>query len=372
MTTSGEGGGGGIVRATLSPVSDDRGTALSDQAKRAAAVAVHFNPEKLDITLTNNFKKSTGDNPVQLVDDATAQLAVELIFDTTPTGIDVRQDTGRIAAFLRPLDVRVRADRRRRLPPPKVVEFEWGAIVFQGYITSYTESLDFFSHDGVPLRAKVNLALTQQERSFEPRSDPASGEAGPFATAGTAADPFAGNVAEMAAAPDQPIDNATAAANGIENPRLPGAAVLAPPSASGLGRPPAAFATAGAGFGASAGAGAGFGLSAGASAGIGLSGGVNAGIGASASAGIGVSSGASAGMGLSAGASAGGGTAAAFAGLSVKPPRVQPPTPSVTPPTFQASAGTGAVQLGGQVKAQAGASLATDVGGRRRLDVFGE
>ena len=47
--------------------------------------------------------------------------------------------------------------------------FEWGTISFEGYIDSYRESIDFFSKEGVPLRATVSLSLTQQVRKFEPK-----------------------------------------------------------------------------------------------------------------------------------------------------------------------------------------------------------
>ena len=111
--SSGEGRGENLVKATLAPVTDDQGAPLGDADKQAKAVTVHFNPESLDITLSNNFKKSSGDSPTQLVDEATAQLSLELQFDTTHTGVDVRQDTGKIAAFLKPLDRLVSAGRNQ-------------------------------------------------------------------------------------------------------------------------------------------------------------------------------------------------------------------------------------------------------------------
>lgn len=403
--SSGEGRGENLVKATLAPVTDDQGAPLGDADKQAKAVTVHFNPESLDITLSNNFKKSSGDSPTQLVDEATAQLSLELQFDTTHTGVDVRQDTGKIAAFLKPLDRLVAAGRNQRLPPPKVVEFEWGAIAFQGYIDSYSETLEYFSSDGVPLRANVSLSLTQQERSFEPRSreNPETGEQEAFSSAGVGDDPFAGNAVEAPISPDAPIDNAAAAANGIENPRMPGTDALALPESGGLGRGPAAFASAGAGLGAGFGGGigagigggigvgggigigAGAGLSAGAGIGVGAGIGAGAGLGlsAGASAGIGLSAGASAGVGLSAGfgATAGanlglgagiaggvsasvGTTAAAFSGLSVKPPKLELKTVAVSDTVTAHVAATGPVTLGGTAKAKAGASFAADVGGK--------
>jgi hypothetical protein len=396
--SSGEGmGGGGMVKATLAPVTDDRGQPYDRSDKKAwaaRAVPVHFNPASLDISLNNNFKKSTGNSPVQLVDEATAQLSLELQFDTTHTGVDVRQDTGKIAAFLKPLDLTVRTRGGRR-PPPKVVEFEWGAIAFDGYIDSYSETLEYFSSDGVPLRAKVSLSMTQQERSFEPRSreNPDTHEQEAFSSAGVQDDPFAGNAVETPISRDAPIDNAAAAANGIENPRQPGTDALALPESGGLGRGPAAFASAGAGIGAGIGGGVGIGggigggigvgagagigggarigAGAGIGGGLGLSAGVSAGVGLSAGFGTGAGFGASAGFG--AGASAGlsggaqfggGGTAAAFSGLSTNPPRLELKTVSISDSLTAHASTTGPVSLGGSVRAQTGASFSADVGGK--------
>jgi hypothetical protein len=48
-----------------------------------------------------------------------------------------------------------------------MVRFEWGTIRFEGFAEGYKETLDFFSIDGVPLRASVNLTLTRADRVFE-------------------------------------------------------------------------------------------------------------------------------------------------------------------------------------------------------------
>jgi len=321
--TADAGRGISVTHAKLKPVTDQNGAQLSEGDKDAQAVEVQFNPETLDITLSNNFKESSGDSPTQLVDEASAQLSLELQFDTTDTGVDVRQKTHEVAKFLKPLDITMEVERGDPLPPPMVVEFDWGAILFQGYMDSYSETLEFFSHDGVPLRAKVSVSLTQQERSFDPRQgqDSEGNETGPYSNDAVNNDPFASGAVEQDVDPNAPMDNAASAANGVENPRQPGVDKVAMPEKSGqLGRAPAAFAQAGA----SLGAGLGGGLSAGIGAGIGAGAGISAvagvdfgasagaGIGASAGAGFGVSAGA--GFGASAGARFGAGAGAVFGG----------------------------------------------------------
>lgn len=397
-----------LTHAKLKPVTDQDGAALSESAKDAGAVQVQFNPESLDISLSNSFKESSGDSPTQLVDEASAQLSLELQFDTTDTGIDVRQRTHQVAKFLKPLDTTMEVERGDPLPPPIVVEFDWGAIVFQGYMDSYSETLEYFSHDGVPLRAKVSISLTQQERSFDPRqsSDAEGNDAGAYSNDAVGDDPFASGAVEQDVEQGAPMDNAAAAANGVEDPRNPGVDKVALPEKSGkLGRAAAAFAQAGAslggglggglsaGIGAGIGGGIGGGISAGAgigasggigfggSAGAGFGAGIGAGIGGGASAGVGFGAGAGlrvsggASFGASAGASLGGslggsfgasaglgGTAAAFSGLSTKPPKLELKPVSLGPATAAATTTASSASLGGSLKAEAGGSLSAKVG----------
>jgi len=49
---------------------------------------------------------------------------------------------------------------------PSIVLFEWGAYKFQGMMESYKETLDFFSPNGVPLRASVNITMVEQDKIF--------------------------------------------------------------------------------------------------------------------------------------------------------------------------------------------------------------
>jgi Contractile injection system tube protein len=101
----------------------------------------------------------------QIVTQSNARLSVELQFDTTSSGSSVRELTLPIKRLLRPdeADTRDTAD----IVPP-VVRFEWGTFLFSGLLESYRETLDFFSSEGVPLRAQVSLSMTHQTRSTEP------------------------------------------------------------------------------------------------------------------------------------------------------------------------------------------------------------
>ncbi len=122
-------------------------------------IPVHFNPESLQYVITNNLRNTgSGNATKQHVSESTGKLTMELIYDTTDTGEDVRLHTIKVAKFMEP---------RGSEKTPPVVEFEWGLYTFAGMVESYKEKLDYFSSDGVPLRAVVNLTLSSQDKVFE-------------------------------------------------------------------------------------------------------------------------------------------------------------------------------------------------------------
>jgi hypothetical protein len=129
-------------------------------------IVVQFNPVSLQYEVSNSLNQQNRDaTRRQIVTQSNARLSVELQFDTTSNGTSVRELTLPIKRLLRPdeADTRDTAD----IVPP-VVRFEWGTFLFSGLIESYREMLDFFSAEGVPLRAQVSLSMTHQTRASEP------------------------------------------------------------------------------------------------------------------------------------------------------------------------------------------------------------
>jgi hypothetical protein len=331
-------------------------------------IDVHFNPESLEVQITNTLdNKGKSNKKKQFVSESSAKLAMQLLFDTTDTGEDVRRTTAAIAGLMEPED---------KVPP--TVLFSWGAYAFQGMVDSYKETLEFFSADGVPLRASVSLSMTSQEDVFTEGSDEvAEGLGERLSPDAVEAPPDPATGAAGAGGSDPAAAREVGAANGLENLRDPGAGSLSLPLGGDL-LPPVAFATGGAGIG--LGAGAGIGLSAGAGigisggAGIGISGGAgaSAGFGAGASAGFGA--GASAGFG--AGASAGFGAAASFDAGSVASFGAGA-SAEISGPLFGASASAGVTASAGafaglqpvQPKASvfAGAAVGSSFGGAKSV-----
>lgn len=141
-----------ITKAVLS---DDRGNRLE----------VQFNPESLSIrheTFGEAGRQRTGEEGAQsggggeTAGQASVRTAystnlsqLELLFDTSDSGEDVRNRTLTIAEMMKPVS--------NQSP---IVTFQWGSLLFEGHITGFTETLSYFSEQGVPLRASVSLEMT--------------------------------------------------------------------------------------------------------------------------------------------------------------------------------------------------------------------
>jgi hypothetical protein len=149
-----------IARATLAPI-----TKKGKEETRGPEVSVHFNPASLQYTVSNTLKEEgSGNTKKQFVSQSTGKLTMDLVFDTTLDGQDVRTFTERLVKFMEP----IRGGKGGGKKAPPVVEFRWGTYAFRGMVESYKETIDFFAPNGVPLRASVNLTLSRQDKVFEP------------------------------------------------------------------------------------------------------------------------------------------------------------------------------------------------------------
>lgn len=289
-------------------------------------IPVHFNPASLKYTIANT-PDSQGQNSVgvQFISKSTATLSMDLVFDTTMHGADVREDTDRIARLLRPPE-----DGANQVPPR--VEFSWGTYTFTGVVGQYSETLDFFSASGVPLRSAITLSLSGTGVLFESAKTPTASVDSQGGSEAVVISASFGASAVANTLGDPRSARAIASASGSASLRFGGDAPLAVSGSVSLS-PPAAFA-AGGGLGVSAGIGIG------ASAGAGVSAGAGIGIGATAGAAF---------SGLRVGASAG-------AGSGVTNAR------ALLPAASSASGGRAGFDLGGAARSKSGGSLNADVG----------
>lgn len=135
---------------------------------------VQFNPESLKVSFANQLVQpgngganGTGDQSNQagrqFVGAGTTKLALVLWFDIGAQSddggerkADVRDLTKDVAFFITP-----KQEGSNYLPP--AARFSWGSFHFDGYLDSLEENLEFFSEEGIPLRASISLNMSQQK-----------------------------------------------------------------------------------------------------------------------------------------------------------------------------------------------------------------
>lgn len=332
-------------KATLTPLPD------------GDPITVHFNPTTLTYAVENSAPQTAGHpNTTQFVAQVSGKLSMDLEFDTTDVGTDVRLITNQIAEFMSPPQPSGGSSSGTPPSAPLVLEFSWGTYTFDGILQSFTETIDFFSADGVALRAKISISLSEQDQIFPTSSSDAP--ASPATSASIVAMQAGGSVSVAAAlGGDASAARQLGSDNGVESLRF--------------------------GAGASLQVGGGVSLNAAAGFSAGASGSVSAGLGLSASASLGVSAGAgislqSSGSGPIFGASASAGvpaTAGAFAGLQVGVATVSTTTrlntslmlPSTSGSDLSTAAGA-SFSLGGSANSAAAPGLSANVGATASLN----
>jgi len=268
----------------------------------ATPVPVCFNPASLEYSITLNAQGAGGQTQ-QATSQASAKLTMELLFDSSDTGDDVRKQTHKIELLLQPAGGTGSGTANPPTAVPPNVTFSWGAISFSGIVDSFKQTMDFFSAEGVPLRASISLSLSQSNYQFDQAdSGKSAGVDGSLSALASGGSPF--GLALLGGDPS--AARAIATLNGLESLRAEAGGAVGIGGTVTIG--------AAVGFSASAGAGAGFGLGLGAGAtagaGFGVSAGASARAGFGVSAGAGFGAGASAGFSVGASASAGGQTSA--------------------------------------------------------------
>lgn len=121
-----------------------------------------FNPSEYTETLTNQYKNKelVGlKNAIKQFESAQeGDLTLNLLFDTTATGTDVRDQLFNLTTISK-------IDRELHAPAP--CRFIWGSLVFQGVVTKYSRQFIYFYNDGTPARARVTLQLKPYKSTEE-------------------------------------------------------------------------------------------------------------------------------------------------------------------------------------------------------------
>jgi len=144
---------------------------FSDPKPDGKKVTVQFNPDSLKVSFANQIATegsgSQKGTPGQLhVGAGTTKMTLQLWFDLTRLGEgeapanDVRDLTKQVTFFITPQE-QTEGKEKKFIPP--AVRFHWGTFTFDGIMDSVEETLDYWSHDGKPLRATMSLSLSQQK-----------------------------------------------------------------------------------------------------------------------------------------------------------------------------------------------------------------
>lgn len=142
-----------------------------------------FNPTKYSFAKTVGWGTKDGQSgrglnipPLEFTGGEAATVTLNLFFDTTATGEDVRNVyTNKLwdLALINPDKI----DPKKKTGRPPYCMFEWGkSWSFEAVVTSITQTFTMFLEDGTPVRATVDLALKQSRDSGRfPAQNPTSG-----------------------------------------------------------------------------------------------------------------------------------------------------------------------------------------------------
>jgi Contractile injection system tube protein len=136
-------------------------------AAPAGPIRVQINPASLRLQMSNNVDagKAHSRPSTQSQGSSSSTLSFDLLFDTADEGtteepVDVRTRTRHVERFLLPMPGTAKA------VPPRV-RFTYGTLTVVGVMTSLNQDFDFFSMNGVPLRAKCAVTIKEQKPEFD-------------------------------------------------------------------------------------------------------------------------------------------------------------------------------------------------------------
>lgn len=170
-----------LSKARLIPFRDPPNANQPDEAR---AIPFDFNPETLTLKVSSGEARDAarrGRQQTQNVGASQATLSFDCLFDSTrPRSSDgpgsengsvdrrdVRRRTKAIADLLQ-------ATEPGRQPTPRRVRFLWGSFSFDGVVSQHQELFDYFSAEGVPLRSKVTLTLTEKDFRYDVTAEQAA------------------------------------------------------------------------------------------------------------------------------------------------------------------------------------------------------
>ena len=141
-----------------------------------------FSPAKLSFTAENRWQADyipgKAAPELRYVGGAGGSFELSLVFDTTADGSAVTAHTQKLEKLLAVDQELAGFDTARNSGRPPWVRFVWGSYLrsFKAVVTRLAVTYTYFSSDGIPLRANVEMSLEQYEpeNNFGPQN-PTSG-----------------------------------------------------------------------------------------------------------------------------------------------------------------------------------------------------
>lgn len=141
-------------------------------------IECQFNPKQFKLTKKNTWSKKDkqgeelsalkfgGGNP--------ATISMELFFDTTHTGADVRTQTNKLLDMMR-ISPKLIDPKTQKGEPPRV-QFQWGKILaFVAVLADVNLTFTMFLSNGTPVRATATVNFQQYDNAAEfPSQNPTS------------------------------------------------------------------------------------------------------------------------------------------------------------------------------------------------------
>jgi nucleoid-associated protein YgaU len=167
-----------LEKATISKLTKDNSVSTTETLK------VMFNPKELTFSKQNNWKQNNSPKENipsgEFTGGGAETLKVQLYFDTytSKDQKDVREEyTRKITRFMQIDPDTVDAKSKKGRPP--LVRFQWTDILFDGVISTVNERLTLFLPSGKPVRAVLDLTLTQiKDDKSHKKQNPTSGGVG--------------------------------------------------------------------------------------------------------------------------------------------------------------------------------------------------
>jgi len=161
------------------------GTKAYIEVETGDKIECMFNPPELSFTVSSSWKGA--DKPGQAVPSLeftsgdSGSMSLELFFDTTTSGKTVTVHTNKIIELTKVSTKLSGYDKSKNNGRPPWVIFHWGKFrSFKSVVSSVSVNYIHFSNTGDPLRARVNIDLTQYEDDKKfPAQNPTSGTPAP-------------------------------------------------------------------------------------------------------------------------------------------------------------------------------------------------